>query len=154
MVAGKPVGVIGVSAEPPLTEHQRSVLIAAAALLAVQVKNAELFQEVRENSVRDGLTGCFNRKHAIEVMDGELRRSRRSQMPLSLVMFDLDFFKDVNDTHGHLCGDAVLAAVGSAHERRASRQRPEVPVRRRRVPHPAARHAAGRRTARGRDAAA
>jgi hypothetical protein len=82
VVAGKPVGVIGVSAEPALTELQRSALIAAAALLAVQVKNAELFQEVRENSVRDGLTGCFNRKHAIEVMDAELRRARRSQMPL------------------------------------------------------------------------
>jgi diguanylate cyclase (GGDEF)-like protein len=113
VVAGKPVGVIGVSAEPPLTEVQRSALIAAAALLAVQVKNAELFQEVRENSVRDGLTGCFNRKAAIEVMDAELRRARRSQMPVSMVMFDLDFFKDVNDKHGHLCGDAVLAAVGS-----------------------------------------
>jgi diguanylate cyclase (GGDEF)-like protein len=45
-------------------------------------------------------------------MDGELRRSRRSQMPVSLVMFDLDYFKEVNDKYGHLCGDAVLATVG------------------------------------------
>ena len=112
VVAGISLGAIGVPAGP-LTDHQRGVLIAAAALLAVQIKNAELFHEVRENSVRDALTGCFNRKHAIEVMDGELRRSRRSQMPLSLLMFDLDFFKDVNDKHGHLCGDAVLTAVGS-----------------------------------------
>jgi len=112
IVAGTPVGVLGVSPDPPLTEHQRSVLTAAAALLAVSLKNAELFHEVHENSVRDSLTGCFNRKHALEVMDGELRRSRRSQMPVSLVMFDLDHFKEVNDTYGHLCGDAVLAAVG------------------------------------------
>jgi diguanylate cyclase (GGDEF)-like protein len=112
IVAGRPVGVLGVDAEPPLTEHQRSVLTAAAALLAVSLKNAELFYEVHENSVRDSLTGCFNRKHAMEVMDGELRRARRSQLPLSLLMFDLDHFKDVNDRHGHLCGDAVLAAVG------------------------------------------
>ena len=112
IVAGTPVGVIGVSPDPPLTEHQRSVLTAAAALLAVSLKNAELFHEVHENSVRDSLTGCFNRKHALEVMDGELRRSRRSQMPVSAVMFDLDHFKEINDTYGHLCGDAVLAAVG------------------------------------------
>jgi diguanylate cyclase (GGDEF)-like protein len=112
IVAGTPVGVLGVSPEPPLTEHQRTVLAAAAALLAVSLKNAELFEEVHETSVRDSLTGCFNRKHAMEVMDAELRRSRRSQLPLSLLMFDLDHFKEVNDRYGHLCGDAVLAGVG------------------------------------------
>jgi diguanylate cyclase (GGDEF)-like protein len=112
IVGGTPVGVLGVAPEPPLAEHQRTVLAAAAALLAVSLKNAELFQEVHENSVRDALTGCFIRKHAMEVMDGELRRSRRSQMPLSLVMFDLDHFKEINDRYGHLCGDAVLATVG------------------------------------------
>jgi diguanylate cyclase (GGDEF)-like protein len=67
---------------------------------------------VRENSVRDGLTGCNNRTHALEVIDTELRRARRSQTPVSLIMFDIDHFKDVNDRFGHLCGDAVLAAVG------------------------------------------
>ena len=112
IVAGRPIGVLGVESEPPLTEHQRSVLTAAAALLAVSLKNAELFHEVHENSVRDSLTGCFNRKHAMEVMDGELRRARRSQLPLSLLMFDLDHFKGINDRHGHLCGDAVLASIG------------------------------------------
>jgi diguanylate cyclase (GGDEF)-like protein len=112
IVAGKPVGVLGVPSTPPPTEHQRIVLAAAAALLAVSLKTAELFQEVHENSVRDALTGCVNRKHALEVMDTELRRSRRSKMPFSLVMFDLDRFKEVNDRFGHLCGDAVLAAVG------------------------------------------
>ena len=113
IVAGQPVGVLGVASEPQLTEHQRRVLTAAAALLAVSLKNAELFHEVHENSVRDSLTGCFNRKHALEVMDGELRRSRRSGLPLSLLMFDLDHFKRINDRHGHLCGDAVLASIGT-----------------------------------------
>jgi diguanylate cyclase (GGDEF)-like protein len=113
IIAGTPEGVLGVAPEPPLTDHQRSVLSAAAALLAVSLKNAELFREIRENSVRDGLTGCFNRTHAIEVLDAELRRARRSKLPLSLLMFDLDNFKNINDRHGHLCGDAVLAAVGA-----------------------------------------
>ena len=113
IVAGTPEGVLGVAPEPPLTDHQRSVLSAAAALLAVSLKNSQLFREVRENSVRDGLTGCYNRSHALEVLDGEIRRARRSKLPLSLVMFDLDNFKEINDRHGHLCGDAVLAAVGA-----------------------------------------
>jgi len=113
IVAGTPEGVLGVAPEPPLTDHQRSVLSAAAALLAVSLKNSQLFREVRENSVRDSLTGCFNRAHALEVLDAEIRRARRSKLPLSLIMFDLDGFKEINDRHGHLCGDAVLAAVGS-----------------------------------------
>jgi diguanylate cyclase (GGDEF)-like protein len=112
VVAGTPVGVLGVAAEPVLTDHQRSILAAAAALLAVSLKNAELFRVVHENSVRDSLTGCFNRKHALEVIDAEMRRARRSQMPLSLLMLDLDHFKEINDRFGHLGGDAVLAAIG------------------------------------------
>lgn len=112
IVAGTPVGVLGVAPHPPLTEHQRTEFTAAAALLAASVKNAQLFRELHENSVRDSLTGCFNRRHALEVMDAELRRARRSKLPLSLLMFDLDLFKVINDRYGHLCGDAVLATVG------------------------------------------
>src|SRR5260221_706824 len=81
-------------------------------VLGIALRNAQLFQELREHSLRDGLTQCFNRTHALEVLDVELRRARRSQMPLTLIMFDLDHFKEVNDRYGHLCGDAVLAAVG------------------------------------------
>ena len=112
VVAGAPIGAIGMPPGRPLTEQERGVLVAAAALLAVSIKNADLFREVHENSVRHGLTGCFRRKHALEVIDGELRRARRTQLPLALVMFDLDHFKEINDRFGHLCGDAVLAAVG------------------------------------------
>lgn len=113
IVAGSPIGVLGVTATPPLSDQQRSVLTAAAALLGVSLKNSELFREVHENSVRDALTGCYNRTHALDVMAAELRRARRSQLPLSLLMFDLDHFKAINDRHGHLCGDAVLAEIGA-----------------------------------------
>ena len=111
--AGHAVGVLGVpESAGPFSEGRKRVLAATAALLGIALRNAQLFQELREHSLRDGLTGCFNRTHALEVLDVELRRARRSQQPLSLIMFDLDHFKDVNDKYGHLCGDAVLAAVG------------------------------------------
>jgi diguanylate cyclase (GGDEF)-like protein len=68
--------------------------------------------ETRENSLRDALTGCFNRAHAIETLKAELRRAQRARTPLSMIMFDVDKFKTVNDTYGHLAGDQLLAEVG------------------------------------------
>jgi len=85
---------------------------ACTPLLALAIRQAQLTREVRENNVRDALTGCFTRGHAMEVIDAELRRARRSHAPVSLIMFDVDHLKDVNDRHGHLCGDAVLAVIG------------------------------------------
>lgn len=113
LVGGTAIGVLGVRIpEGGLDAERRRALEAAAALLAVSLKNADLFREVREHSLRDPLTGCFTRPHAMDVIDAELRRARRSQLPVSLVMFDLDHFKDVNDRYGHLCGDTVLSTVG------------------------------------------
>ena len=115
MVAGgHPVGVLGVPETPePLSEGRQRTLAAAATLLGISLRNAQLFHDLQEINQHDGLTGCFNRTHALQLIDNELRRARRSQSPVSLIMFDLDHFKDVNDRHGHLCGDAVLAAVGA-----------------------------------------
>jgi diguanylate cyclase (GGDEF)-like protein len=112
VIADTPVCVLGVAAEPALTAHQRSVLTTAVALLAASLRNAELLQELHEHGLQDGLTGCFNRTHAIDSLEIELKRARRTKRPLSVLMFDLDSFKLVNDRYGHLCGDAVLAAVG------------------------------------------
>jgi diguanylate cyclase (GGDEF)-like protein len=112
LVGGKAIGALGLSRGAPLTESQARVLAAASALLAVSVKNAQLFRDTRENSLRDGLTGCFNRTHGVEMTDAELRRARRSRLPLSVIIFDLDHFKAINDEHGHLCGDMVLSTVG------------------------------------------
>ena len=111
---GRPVGVLGIP-EPaaPLRDGRERLLTMATALLAIALCNAQLFHEVRENSLRDGLTGCFNRTHAMAVIEMELRRARRTGLPVSLIMLDIDHFKKVNDRYGHLCGDAVLAAVGA-----------------------------------------
>ncbi|OFV89663.1 MAG: hypothetical protein A3G76_10860 [Acidobacteria bacterium RIFCSPLOWO2_12_FULL_65_11] len=114
VAAGHALGVLGVpDTAGPFTESRQRVLRATATLLGISLRNAELFREVKENSLRDGLTGCFNRTHALEVVGIELRRARRSQLPVSLVMFDLDHFKAINDRYGHQCGDTVLSAVGA-----------------------------------------
>lgn len=114
IAAGMSMGVLGVPADAPeLSPARRLVVGAAAALLGVSVRSVYLLEEVRESSLRDSLTGCVNRAHAMEVVAAELMRARRSHLPVSLIMFDLDRFKSINDRHGHLCGDAVLAEVGA-----------------------------------------
>ncbi|MDH4065426.1 MAG: sensor domain-containing diguanylate cyclase [Acidobacteriota bacterium] len=113
MVGSTAVGVLGIrTPEGALPEDRRRAVEAAASPLGLAIRHAQLSREVRENSVRDPLTGCFTRSHALEVVDAELRRARRSQAPVSLIMFDIDHLKEVNDRHGHLCGDAVLAVIG------------------------------------------
>jgi diguanylate cyclase (GGDEF)-like protein len=113
IIAGTPVGVLGVAAKPGLADEQRRILTTAAALLAVALKNSELFREVVESNVRDPLTSCVTRRHGMGIFQTELRRARRSQLPMSLIVFDLDHFKGINDRYGHLAGDAVLGAVGA-----------------------------------------
>lgn len=114
VVGGRAVGVMGVAfGAGGLSSGRRRMVAAAAALLAIAVRNVQLFAEVRDRSVRDELTGCFNRAHALEALDGELRRATRSDQPLSILMIDLDHFKTINDQHGHICGDEVLRTVGA-----------------------------------------
>jgi diguanylate cyclase (GGDEF)-like protein len=114
MVAGDSVvGVLGIRNSPPLTREDRRILGAAAAVIAMGVRNVQLFRETRELSLRDSLTGCFNRGHALETLENELRRSKRTGNPVSIVMFDVDRFKAINDQLGHIRGDDLLQNVGA-----------------------------------------
>jgi diguanylate cyclase (GGDEF)-like protein len=112
-VGGVAVGVLGVvTCDMPVSDAEARALEAAAGVLAIGAKNVELVSEIREHGLRDGLTGCFNRAHAIETLSIELRRAERARSSVSVIMLDLDHFKDVNDRYGHLAGDAVLATTG------------------------------------------
>jgi diguanylate cyclase (GGDEF)-like protein len=113
VAAGAPVGVLGINDGVTITSDQRKALGAAAGLIAIAVRNVELLVETREHSLRDSLTNCFNRGHGLDTLDGELRRARRSRQPLSILMFDIDHFKTINDELGHLRGDDLLRAVGA-----------------------------------------
>ena len=65
-------------------------------------------EEIYRLTIIDALTGAHNKRFLLEFLDRELSRSRRYQRPLSLVLFDIDHFKQVNDAHGHLAGDFTL----------------------------------------------
>lgn len=68
-------------------------------------------EEMRIRALKDALTGCWNRGATMEIIEREIGKCERSGDGLVLVLLDLDFFKRVNDTHGHLAGDAVLVEV-------------------------------------------
>ena len=73
---------------------------------------ASYHEEIYRMTIVDGLTGVHNKRYFLDFLGQEIARSARHRFPLSLVMFDVDHFKKVNDTHGHLAGDAVLKELG------------------------------------------
>jgi diguanylate cyclase (GGDEF)-like protein len=73
-----------------------------------------VLDESRRRAIRDELTGCATRTYGLERLHVELRRSCRTGRPVSILLFDIDGFKAVNDTAGHLTGDLVLESVGAA----------------------------------------
>lgn len=89
---------------PELEARVRSMLRIKRLQDQLEEKNREL----EKLSISDGLTGLFNHRHLHEILAEEYERSRRTGEPVSLVMFDLDRFKHVNDTYGHQAGDRVL----------------------------------------------
>lgn len=79
-------------------------------LIEIELLHAQL----REQAIRDSLTGLFNRRYLDEVLEKEIQRAERHQHPLSLVMIDINDFKYINDNFGHKIGDLVLHKLGEA----------------------------------------
>jgi diguanylate cyclase (GGDEF)-like protein len=92
---------------------RRRTLTATAEQIALALANLRLRDTLKSQSIRDPLTGLFNRRFLEESLERECRRSIRSSRTLSVMMLDIDHFKRFNDTFGHDAGDAVLREVGA-----------------------------------------
>lgn len=101
------------------TERAKSELETINRQLSHKVREVESLQAALEQqAVRDFLTGLFNRRHLNDVLPSMFALAQRSQEPLSVAIIDLDHFKEINDRHGHLAGDQLLAAFGELLNRR------------------------------------
>jgi diguanylate cyclase (GGDEF)-like protein len=83
---------------------------------------AAWYEEIYRSVIFDGLTQIHNRRYFEEFTERELARARRHRRPLSLLMFDIDHFKQVNDTYGHLAGDAALRGLSERLSGRVRRE--------------------------------
>jgi diguanylate cyclase (GGDEF)-like protein len=81
--------------------------------VTLAVANLRLRENLRNQSIRDPLTGLFNRRYLEETLEREIHRAVREQAPLSIIFLDIDHFKSFNDRYGHEAGDAVLRQLGA-----------------------------------------
>jgi diguanylate cyclase (GGDEF)-like protein len=115
------LGVLNVESHNENAFSPQDVLIlnTLADLLATALHNAFVFQKLQQQSITDGLTGIKTRRFFWEALSAEWKRASRSGRPFSVVLIDLDKFKEVNDTMGHFEGDLVLARVGRLLEQKS-----------------------------------
>ena len=109
---GIQLGFIYLSSREPQAPAHMALVQSAAEQLSMALHNLHLQERLRVQSIREPLTGLYNRRYLEESLARELARCERRQLPLSLLMLDLDHFKAFNDLHGHDGGDALLAGFG------------------------------------------
>ncbi|GEM_PF-1155336 len=113
---GELLGVLTLESrsENAFAENDVRLLSILSLQVAVGMRNARMYAEIEKLSVTDPLTGLYNYRYFYQRLGAELARAQRYQRPLSLVMIDLDDFKKVNDSCGHLFGDRVLREAAQA----------------------------------------
>lgn len=113
MAEGQTMGLLHVRGGPAVSREAQQFAETIASHLALALANLHLREALRQQAIRDALTGLFNRRYLEETLEREVHRATRSQTPLSIIMLDIDHFKRFNDVHGHEAGDAVLQALGT-----------------------------------------
>lgn len=109
------------------SEQWTKLATATAEHAALALANIKLRETLRQQSIRDPLTGLYNRRFMEDTLEREVRRATRSSATVGVAIFDIDHFKNFNDTFGHEAGDAVLRALGNLL--RASVRGEDVPCR-------------------------
>ncbi|MCP1167266.1 diguanylate cyclase [Limimaricola litoreus] len=117
---GETVGLLHLKAKDGVTleDFRASQKLAqmCAEQISLAIANVQMRDQLHDRSIRDPLTGLYNRRHLTETLRRQLDRAHREDRPLSILSIDVDHFKRFNDTHGHDAGDMVLRAVGSVLE--------------------------------------
>src|ERR1700733_1134111 len=107
------LGVIQlVNANVEMSEQELFFLQALSDYAAISIENAKSVEKIQELTITDDCTGLFNARHLHKTLETEVYRSARFGYQFSILFIDLDHFKSVNDTHGHLIGSKLLAEIG------------------------------------------
>lgn len=117
LAQGETLGILHLQATeqgPHLETSDLTFKTTFAGQVGLSIANIRLREALRTQSVRDALTGLYNRRYLEEVLDREVRRASRAAQSLGVLMIDLDHFKNFNDTYGHEAGDAVLREIGAS----------------------------------------
>ena len=115
MAQGETFGLLHLNSqtsENKLSEGQQKLALTVAKHTGLALANLKLRETLRIQSIRDPLTGLYNRRYLEEYLEQETQRSKRSEKPFAVVMIDVDHFKKFNDTFGHEAGDMVLQELG------------------------------------------
>ena len=116
LAQGEALGVVHFQATdelPQLADSELSFKTTFAEQVGLSLANIRLREALRAQSVKDPLTGLYNRRYLQEMLEREIRRAARAEQPLGILMLDLDHFKKFNDTYGHEAGDTILREVGA-----------------------------------------
>ncbi|EEE38350.1 sensor histidine kinase [Rhodobacteraceae bacterium KLH11] len=121
---GETVGLLHLrahSGQEKVFHSSKKLARLCAEQISMAIANVQMRDQLHDQSVRDPLTGLFNRRHMTDTLRKSISRSQQTGAPLSLIAVDVDHFKKFNDTHGHDAGDMVLRAVGAALEQGCDR---------------------------------
>lgn len=122
LVEGLGAGADDYLTKPYSGDELRARLFSGERILAMQQQLVAAREALRMQAIRDPLTGLFNRRYMAEALERELRRAEHGGQPVSMVMIDVDHFKNFNDTLGHQAGDDLLAHIGSLIQARTRRE--------------------------------
>jgi len=117
LAQGETLGILHLQATddvPQMNASELSFKTTFAAQVGLSIANIRLREALRTQSVRDALTGLYNRRYLEETLEREMRRAARAEQSLGILMIDLDHFKNFNDTYGHDAGDVVLRETGAS----------------------------------------